>query len=437
MSDKDINNVNDIVRWRLCVGCGACAALCPEQAIRLVDIPTRGIRVIADIEKCRQCSTCLKICPAIGICQDETSTNDIRKLSKAWGPVLEVWEGCASDFEIRFKGSSGGAVTALCLYMLESGSASSVLHIGTQKSSPLHSTPIISKTRSELIDKTGSRYAPAPTCVGFNLINERNGPIVFVGKPCDVVALSKSRRVDPQLDSCIAGTISIFCAGTPATAGTYQILSEMRIKAEQVKEFRYRGCGWPGMTRAVEKGSEAPQCMTYEKAWGQILSKFGQFRCRLCPDSTGQFADISCGDPWYRTIRPHDPGHSLILVRSEVGRKIIRGAIAGGHITAERVEPSTVWRSQRALLKRKRHLWARLTALRLMHVPVPEYSGFSLFANWLELSFVDKVRSFAGTFRRIIARKWNKPLAEESIAQTISAQTATRVDIKKNMEEPV
>ena len=251
------------------------------------------------------------------------------------------------------------------------------------------------------------------------------------------MALAKTRRLDPQFDSSIAGTISIFCAGTPAMIGTYQILSEMRIKAERVKAFRYRGCGWPGMTRAVEKGSGNSKCMAYEKAWGQILSKFGQFRCRLCPDSTGQFADISCGDPWYRYTYPHNPGRSLILVRSESGRKMLRGAIASGHISAERVEPSTVWRSQRALLKRRRHLWARLVALKIMRVPVPEYSGFSLFSNWLGLPFVDKVRSFAGTFRRVITRKWTKPLAKKSIARTIFAQTATRVDIKKNIEEPL
>ena len=344
--------------------------------------------------------------------------------------MLEVWEGYASDSDIRFKGSSGGAVTALSIYMLESGAASSVLHIGTKESSPLQSIPMISKTRLELIAQTGSRYAPAPTCAGFSLIAEQNAPVVFVGKPCDVVALTKARRMNERLDLRIACSISVFCAGTPATVGTYKILSEMRVNPEQVKELRYRGNGWPGMTMVMEKNSPRRQQMTYREAWGRILSKFGQFRCRLCPDSTGQFADISCGDPWYCQTNPDDPGRSLILVRTELGKKILHAAIAAGHIEAKRIDPSTLWRSQKALLRRKRHLWGRLTAMRIMHIPFPEYSGFDLFANWLDLSFIEKIRSFTGTLRRIISRKWTKPLASESLEQTMPAQTATRIDFE-------
>ncbi len=437
MSDKDINNVNDVARWRLCLGCGACVSVCPKKAITLVDIPVRGIRPIADVDKCQKCSKCLQVCPAIGICHQNRNSDDIVELSKAWGSVLEIWEGYASDSDIRFKGSSGGAVTALSIYMLESGAASSVLHIGTKESAPLQSIPMISKTRSDLIAQTGSRYAPAPTCAGFSLIDEQKAPAVFVGKPCDIVALTKARSIDEQLDLRIACSISIFCAGTPATVGTYKILSEMRVNPERVKELRYRGNGWPGMTVAMEKDSCHCQHMTYEEAWGRILSKFGQFRCRLCPDSTGEFADISCGDPWYRQTNPNDPGRSLILVRTELGKKILHGAIAAGHIEAERVEPSTLWRSQRTLLRRKRHLWARLTAMRIMQIPLPEYLGFNLFSNWLDLSFIEKIRSFSGTIRRIIARKWYKALASESLEQTMPAQTATLIDYENAEEETV
>jgi hypothetical protein len=70
-----------------------------------------------------------------------------------------------------------------------------------------------------------------------------------------------------------------------------------------------------------------------------------------------------------------------------------------------------------------------------MRIPFPGYSGFNLFGNWLDLSFMEKIRSFTGTLRRIIARKWYKPLASESLDQTISGQTATRIDFENAEEE--
>lgn len=32
-----INTIQDVVEWRLCLGCGACAWVCPEDKVRLVD----------------------------------------------------------------------------------------------------------------------------------------------------------------------------------------------------------------------------------------------------------------------------------------------------------------------------------------------------------------------------------------------------------------
>ena len=206
--------------------------------------------------------------------------------------------------------------------------------------------------------------------------------------------------------------ISIFCAGTPATEGTCKILSVLGVKPEEVEGIRYRGCGWPGatMVKKVKGGNCQVRQMTYEESWGNILSHYGQFRCRICPDSTGEFADISCGDPWYREIKPDEQGWSLALVRTERGRKILHEAIKAGYVKLESVGPSTVPRSQKALLARRRHLWGRLLIMRMMRIPVPRFVGFSLFRSWLRLSPMEKLRSLAGTLKRIILRKWMKPL---------------------------
>ena len=81
-----------------------------------------------------------------------------------------------------------------------------------------------------------------------------------------------------------------------------------------------------------------------------------------------------------------------------------------GYIKLERVDTSVLPRSQKALLKRRRHLCGRLLMMRIMRVPAPRYTGFFLFRNWFRLPIFEKFRSFAGTLKRIILRGLNKPL---------------------------
>jgi coenzyme F420 hydrogenase subunit beta len=411
MNNRLLKTVEGVVSWRLCTGCGACVSACPENNIRLVDVPDQGLRPVVNRATCQKCGECIKVCPGIEVSHRSFDSEIIPELRKAWGPVLEVWQGYASDRQIRFNGSSGGIATALSLYCVEQEKCGGVLHIGAQLGRPLENVPVFSKSRRELLANTGSRYSPAGPCERIDWIQEAASPCVFVGKPCDVVALRKLQAAKPELNGKVGLAISIFCAGTPSTNGTRSILDALGVTEGEVKEIRYRGCGWPGTTTVKLKGSNSKvRQMSYEQSWGGILSRHGQFRCRLCPDSTGEFADISCGDAWYREIEPNDLGWSLILARTEKGRKVVRHARQAGYITLKQVGSWTLPASQEALLKRRRHLWGRLLAMRMMQVPSPHFGGFFLFANWRRLPAFDKARSVLGTLYRAISRKWNKPL---------------------------
>jgi coenzyme F420 hydrogenase subunit beta len=435
MRTKKIQRVDQVAEWRLCTGCGACVPACTNHAIALVDIFNRGIRPIVDSEKCRKCSDCVEVCPGIGISQQSFINHSVPELLCEWGSVLEVWEGYAADSDVRYKGSSGGVATALALFCLEKLETSGVLHIGTSPEAPLENVAVFSESKDELLGRTGSRYSPAAPCEKLDWIRESMNPSVFIGKPCDVVALRKSQAVNPMLGEKVSLAISIFCAGTPATEGTYKILSSLGVKPEQTKEIRYRGYGWPGATFVKIKGDNSQiHQMSYEESWGNILSHYSQYRCRICPDSTGEFADISCGDPWYREFKKDEQGWSLVVVRTERGKEILRKAMKAGYINLERIEPDTISRSQKALLVRRRHLWGRLCMMRIMGVPVPRYKGFFLLRSWLRLPLIEKLRCLAGTLKRIMSRGWMRPLKPAAKMDTLHDAT----DAKKcivNVEE--
>ena len=48
--------------------------------------------------------------------------------------------------------------------------------------------------------------------------------------------------------------------------------------------------------------------------------------------------------------------------------------------------------------------------MKLLGLPAPRLRGFSLFKNWRRLSLEEKLRSTIGTLRRIITRRYHRPL---------------------------
>ena len=176
----------------------------------------------------------------------------------------------------------------------------------------------------------GSRYAPASPCDGLQKLVDAPTPCVIIGKPCDIAAIQKVRKIRPELDKKIGLTISIFCAATPSTEGTFAVMKHLGVNDKNsVHHIRYRGNGWPGNARVEfnSSGEEHVKQMSYADSWGKILCHYRQWRCNLCVDHTGEFADISVGDPWYRDVGAGDPGRSLVLARTTHGQQILKEAV--------------------------------------------------------------------------------------------------------------
>jgi coenzyme F420 hydrogenase subunit beta len=283
------------------------------------------------------------------------------------------------------------------------------LHIAAKDDAPYLNETVFSRSRDELLARTGSRYAPASPGDGLGIIENAPSPCVFIGKPCDAAAVQGARRLRPQLDEKIGLVVSFFCAGVPSTKGTLELLRKQGITDfSTVRKLRYRGNGWPGSwTVEYENGSGEIQevSLTYADSWG-FLEKFRQWRCYICPDHTGEFADIAVGDPWYRKIKPGEAGSSLIVARTQLGYETIMAAREAGYLVLNLEVISLLPSSQPNLLKTRSMLWGRLATLRIMGAAVPDYPGFSLLGSWLkELSLLGKVRSISGTVNRVFRRR--------------------------------
>ncbi len=416
---KQIRKLSDVVDWRLCIGCGACASVCPRNKVQLWDFLHEGIRPIVEATDCGDCRQCLDACPAVNTDFASEVTPGSRSgpvflgdetFRRDWGRVLEVWEGHATDPEIRFKGSSGGVLTALGAYCLEQGGMHGVLHISQNPNDPVRNETRISRTRAELIAATGSRYSPASVCDSLQRVEDAPGPCVIIGKPSEIAAVTKNRKLRPNLDANVGLTLSFFCAETPSTAGTLALLETMGVRPDSIADLRYRGLGWPGHFAPTKQGQTEPFArIPYRDSW-RFLEGYRPWSVHLWPDGTGELADISCGDPWYERPDGENPGFSLLAVRSERGREIIRGAIKAGYLKLEPAERWKLVKSQQYLANKKAAVWGRLLAMRLFGLPVPQFVNANLFQCWLGLTTKEKLKSIFGTCRRIFTRKLYRPL---------------------------
>jgi len=402
---RTLKSIQEVVDSKLCSGCGACAYMQPNE-IRMVDVRDEGLRPA--LSPGADTREALKACPGIELeHRDFKGQEPVEEgLADAWGPIFSMWEGGASDEQLRFAGSSGGAASGLAVHALENLGFALVLHVGADPDVPYTNRTVISRTRDEILSRTGSRYAPASPCEMLSVIEEADGPCLFIGKPCDVAAAQKARKHRPKLDRNLAMTVAFFCAGTPSTNGTLALLKKLGVPdVDKLSSVRYRGNGWPGRFVATESEGEPSYSCTYEQSWGEVLSSHVQWRCRLCIDHTGEFADIAVGDPWYRSIQEGEKGSSLIVARTQTGRRYVEGALEAGSVTASVVDPDLLPKSQPNLLQTRGEVWGRMLGSRLAGARTPTYRGLPSFRFWMsEVPLERKVRSVLGAARRCVRK---------------------------------
>jgi coenzyme F420 hydrogenase subunit beta len=233
-------------------------------------------------------------------------------------------------------------------------------------------------------------------------------PIVQIGSGPP----STEEALRPRLERRLGLTIAVFCAGTPSYRGTLEMIREMGVAdPHQVDSVRYRGQGWPGNATVTVRDQSAAQEpssyeMSYEESWGRILQKHRQWRCYVCADHTGEFADIAVGDPWYREIEPEEAGHSLVLVRTARGREILHRAIAAGALQVRQVDACLVPASQPNLRRTRGAVWGRIAATRAVGVPAPRFRNMPLFPSWWNrLTRKEKAQSIYGTLKRVVTKR--------------------------------
>lgn len=401
------HRLDTVLERRLCSGCGACAYVGQDHGVYMADVPSVGnrpvgVKALPIVVK----DQIAAVCPGSRVSTDGWGTQVPDRDQVLVGPAKRIWEGWAADPAIRWAASSGGVVTALAAYAMEVLEMALVVHTGMDPERPWRNRTVISDNRAALIASAGSRYAPSSPVEALRTIETSDRPCVFIGKPCDVAAVTELRRTRPALDRNLGLVLSFFCAGTPSSEGSQKLVRELGFEdTSTVTEVRYRGRGWPGAFHVTD--GERDGAMTYDDSWRKLARRSRQLRCQLCPDGLGELADVTGGDAWHRRSEGTD-GISLILARTDRGLAVVEAAIRDGYLEASTSDYAKVVAAQ-GLVRRRRLLGARLLALRSLALPTPAFPGFRLRAASAQLSVGEFIREYAGTVKRAISRNYFKP----------------------------
>ena len=402
---KKSDALQKVERGSLCSGCGLCEGVA-KGAVELRAQEPGFLRPVQVAELSHeQERKVAEACPGLKV-EPWHETGDAGTTDVYWGPIRESATGHAADEAVRFRCSSGGAVSALAVHALKTGLVEKVVHIAADPDRAWENRTVVSRTVDEVLAGSGSRYAPSAPLIDIEALLDEGERAVFIGKPCDVSALRRLGRIDRRVDEVFPVKLSFFCGGIPSHTGAKAIVKQLGFEPEQVDHFQYRGDGWPGLTK-VRDATGRREEMTYENSWGRFLSPQVQFRCKICPDSVGGVADIACADAWYGGESGYPqfdeaPGRSLILARTEAGERFLEDAVVSGQVVKEDLPIREIDLMQPAQARRKRLIAARMAAWRLVGRPVPEMEGLEVAKARRNSPVAALLKEFAGTLRRIV-----------------------------------
>ncbi len=406
-----------IVEEGLCIGCGLCQSVAGPDRLRMVVTPAGDERpyAVAPLDHATV-DRIYDVCPGTRIDGlPEAEVAEETTVDPVWGPVLRIARAYAADPEVRFKGSTGGVLSALGLYLIESGRVDFVLHAKASQSQPTFGERQVSRSRAEVLAGMGSRYGPTATLVDLAEVLDRGRPFALIAKPCDVTALRNAARHDPRIDELCRYKLALVCGGFMAAPDMRAFLAGLGVDHREVARLRYRGHGCPGATRIETRDGRAIE-LDYLDMWGEDDSAWSlPFRCKVCPDGIGEAADLAASDTWpggapTREGQAGDPGTNAVLARTPAGLELLEAAARDGALVIERdVTPRDMDDYQPHQVAKKRAVWARHLGLRTAGKLAPEVRRLRIAELAKENGVGENLRQARGTRRRARDDKTGEP----------------------------
>lgn len=347
----------DIVNSGLCAGCGACYSACKQNAITM-KLEQELYYPSINSDLCNSCGLCIKVCPSFE-CKYHLPFEDYAKTYQGEPSVYVVY---SNDETIRNNSASGGFITSLLLYLLESKKIDGAIVAYSQDRPETIKARLVT-TKEDIIQAAGSKYYPVPICSVLKEL-DTNKKYAVVGKGCDFEAIKKYCRVFPKTKESIYLKVGLICHHTSYARAVDGLIRANGLDPLKIRKFVFRGEGWPGETQVYDRNNN-PRTPIREslKVLGDI--KNTPLRCSLCTDGFACMADIAVGDAWFMNKQyiQQSGGFNQVLIYTDMAKDIIKN-IPNSILTLKKSNIQELYESQPVLIGKNRTAFYRLFIFR-------------------------------------------------------------------------
>ena len=357
--------ISTIVGNNLCIGCGLCAAICPERTL-IMQFNRFGEYNPTQSKEClKDCGLCCKVCPFADGNDNEDSigatlygkTGGISHNPET-GYFLNGYVGYAQD--TRGRGASGGMATWLLITLLQKGIVDYIIAVvPNDNPDQLFKFAILQDTES-VLSSSGSAYYPVELSGVLQEIQNRPGRYAIIGLPCFIKAIRLATQKNRIIRERIPVTAGIVCGQLKNRNFTDYIASLAGIRGNDLMKVHYRG-----------KSPETPASNYYytftrkngttEKIfWNDGISEpwmnrwFTLNACSYCDDIFAECADVAFMDAWLPEYSKDSQGTNIVLVRSRVVQDAIDQGIKEKEVHLDPILIERVLQSQAGVIDIKR-----------------------------------------------------------------------------------
>lgn len=329
------DNVSFITKNALCTGCGSCVGICPSAAIKMTETVSGFLVAEVDEVNCQRCEECIAVCPS-------NKDNFSNVVDFIHGICISGYIGHASDFSVRGRTQSGGIVTALLCYLLDSGEIDGavVTNFNPEKRRP---EAIFTSSRKVVEDSCGSYYSQ--TAVVKTILENPGKDVAAVVLGCQAEGLKLISENHPGIEIPKV-LIGLVCAGQHSGLIIDDLINQAGCSNKKVTGFRFRdkdGGGWPGDVKVST--SDGDHWLDKQKRHA-LKKVYEHPRCILCYDQMNIYSDIVCGDPWGIGDIDSSAGFSVVIARTKRGNELLKRASTAGYISVEPLEISLIMDGQ-------------------------------------------------------------------------------------------
>lgn len=300
-----------------CCGCGACAAICPHQAITVCKNGDGFEHYTIDRTRCVNCGLCQRVCPMTDIIAPDMQD------------AKTLYAMKSNSVETLRKSSSGGFGHELATLYLGEDYAVCGCSYDSAVNAAKHIW-IMPGEENKLHLLQGSKYIQSVSTDAMREIVPigKEHKILFFGTPCQAAAVDKILRRNGLREQALI--VDLICHGVPSYHLWRKYLQDMdrkyHIGDHPEVSFRDEALHW--QRRIIRLSGTAHEYRKMERR-DDFYAVFRRGLCDMescfdCPYRKRSAADIRIGDYWGTRFARESYGVSMVIANTDNGEQAIQ-----------------------------------------------------------------------------------------------------------------